>query len=308
MQQGGDSLVELNGAEGNIQTALRTKNDASVLLLQSPTSPAGVLIAATADQSHAELFQNLDESGHAKVALTCSAGAASAQLIPGPGKPNIDLHASEGGATVSCCNGDGKDIVSLNVFKGDIASVNLHRSDGGKALALTVVNEAPSLHMIPRNAKQPSVMLGTDEKETNLIFNREGRPLVHIQGRDEGGGISVNTTLDANNMRATMAATSEGAAVQISTMDGTQLASMHGHTYGGALTLSSELGFPRVVAIAQEDMGMLQLDCSGTKGVKAAATPKGGGVIVYDPEGKPLATLPTGMMEAQDEDENDDDE
>lgn len=304
MHQEGDSLVELNGTQGKLQAAMRTKDDATVLLLTSPTSPAGVVIATAGDLVHAELCQNVDEKGHGRVALTCGADSASARLVPGPGKPNIDLHASAEGASVNCCNGDGKGVASMNAYKGDIAAVNLNRPGGDNALALTVVKDTPSLHMVPLHAVQPSVMLSTSEKQTNLIVNREGRPLVHIQGTDEGGVISVNTTLDANNMRATMGASKEGAAVQISTMDGTPLASMHGHTYGGALTLSSELGFPRVMAMAHEDMGMLQLDCSGTIGIKAVATPQGGAVILCDPEGKPMSTLPPDMIEGLNDDDD----
>ena len=145
--------------------------------------------------------------------------------------------------------------------------------------------------MSPADPETKILTAVTTEKPV-CIVQKQHRPIVMLGEGDLGGMICAYGPDNENAGIASISGGSVSGSLVLATVDGTAQLTLDATDHGGRLLINNDLGFQRVAMGVYEEAGGLHLNNTGSIGIQAIATPKGGIVTVSDHDGRPIATLP----------------
>ncbi len=300
--------------QGNPALKLRADAGGGMLTAGVPGQPDAVALVARAD-GPALLLHAPDES-HSISLMTMSGVAeicvhegkvpgsgTQASLTSGEFGSNLVLHGIGGQKAVDLASIDiansltlhdehGEQRVMVAHHFGSHSAMTLQSSTETEGIRLIASEEVSSLEIISPTNPETKVLTAVTTEKPVCIVQKQHRPIVML-GEGEQGGMICAYGPDAEN--AGIASLSGGAvsgSIVLATVDGTAQLSMDATDHGGRLLINNDLGFQRVAMGVYEEAGGLHLNNTGSIGIQAIATARGGIVTVSDQEGNPVASLP----------------
>lgn len=279
MMPGGAGLSLSSGPEGPMFAAM----------LQGKGAMLRVDAARTSGPSIAMFVDPKQTSCRAKLAD----GSKSWELSGGPEGQSFELGIREGKAAVS-------------LFAAKTGgSIAVAAEDGSEVARLMAVEGGAvfTLHPAGAQASEQGVGFHVKTKETLIFVGHGSKQLVQLHAGENGAMVNLHSGHEETPF-VQLSSGKGGQFVAVRTADEAVLAGMQGTAAGGSLSLHNDLGILRARLAVADDGGLLHLNWGGTVAVSALATPQGGGVVVFDPEGRQLDSLP----DAGDDDDDDDEE
>jgi hypothetical protein len=124
------------------------------------------------------------------------------------------------------------------------------------------------------------------------IVQKHHRPIVMLGEGDQGGIVCAYGPSAESAGIASLSGGPVAGSVVLATVDGTAQLTLDATDHGGRMLINNDLGFQRVAIGVYEEAGGLHLNNTGSTGIQAVATPKGGVVTVSNHDGRPIASLP----------------
>ncbi len=189
--------------------------------------------------------------------------------------------------------------------------MHLHTNDGGGIVEAARTDSDQRILLTAAKAGALASLMGENETAAFMQMTKNGGSFGiekgnHMQGfvgvAEDGESGTIMLTNAENTNSVNLAASKQGGRIILGSDDGTAQASLFATEVGGQLSLSSDIGIERATLGAKEDSGALHLRFGGVTGVIAAASERGGIVMIYDNEGTLAETLPAGGWEDPEDD------
>ena len=184
---------------------------------------------------------------------------------------------------------------------GQHSMLSLCSAGHDKKVGLTVSDTHSLLKL--GGPKDHHVMLSAGPKDSFVALqDPKEQPQVLCACRPEHASLHLRLQPGENTHAAlSLIANDQGGGLTVCDREGVARSALGHNADGGALVLYNDLGIERASLFCAGDGGALKLNWGGTVSVAALAQEKGGGVLVNDAHGQPVATLPPeGWMDGED--------
>lgn len=298
-----DSVLLIGRKDAMDQIVLLARDDGSALMLKSPQQETSVNIVANAKVACVSTHEGMIGDDKAEASLSASNKGTNLTLDACDGTRRVELSALSDAATLNLLDDTGTDRVALSHFSGSHSSLSL-KGPGDHDCMSVIVNPDTTVMRLtdPVNEEAQCTAAVHDSKPT-ILLSRDKEALVHLGESDSGGCVTAYGTQKPGGGMVTIAGGPIAGGLCIATADGTQLLTADGSDHGGRLQVNNDLGFPRATLASYLESGSLILNHTGSNGLVASATAKGGVLTLYDADGTIIRTLPG----PSDDDDDDDD-
>jgi hypothetical protein len=229
-------------------------------------------------------------------------GAQLAFRDPSSGKTILELGKSSEGGRISLSHPDGGGTVQLDTADGG-GRIQTARSDSESRVLLHSAKTGPIA--VASGEEQRSVFLQVTDKGGHVATRKGERLQSYLGPTDNGESGALMLTNADNSNSVNLAAGKHGGQIILGGDDGVTQASLFATEEGGQLTLFSEIGIERSTLVAKQDNGGLHLRFGGITGLIAAASERGGIVMIHDKAGDIAETIPGhGWAEEEKDDED----
>ncbi len=273
---------------------IMAREDGATMMLQSPALQTSISLAATDGIARVAAHQGRYMDDGAEASLSAGEFGSSATLMDCDGQKRVDISAAAKSGSVHLLDDDDKTAVALTHVAGNHSS-----------LALNGVAEHDCFRIVANKDLTAMRVVAPDTADTEILtIVQPGKPVVMMQkdkhvrvmmGEGENGGVVCAYGPEPD--KAGIATLSGGpivGALSLATSDGTLQLTLDGTDHGGRLLINNDLGFQRIAMGVYQESAGLHLNHTGSLGVQAVATPKGGLLTVCDAEGSVIETMPDG--------------
>ncbi len=278
--------------------ALVARESGPAILMHGPDSVHSVSIVAA--EHMAEVCAHQGAVPEAGSQACMSAGPFGSSLVmKGPqGEKGADISALDMASTFTLHDGTGEERIMLCHHFGSHSAFSMKGLSVHDGLRALTTEEVSSFEVISPKEPETKILSALTADKPVTLVQKNRRPILMF-GEGEQGGIICAYGPTAQH--AGIASLSGGAitgSLALATVDGTAQLTLDATDHGGRLLINNDLGFQRIAMGVYQEAAGLHLNNTGSIGVQAIATPRGGVVTVSDPEGRTVATLP----EREDED------
>ena len=308
--------TDLLFADGDLHTMVKLHSDGEggLLSLGPPGQPDAIALVAREDGPALMLHSPAELHSISMMALDGSAQVCVHEgKVPGSGY-EAHMAAGESGSSLALRGETSEkavDISALDVASsltlhdrdGDPRVMLAHHHDSHSALTLQSTGDEDGFRAIASGEVSSVELMSPSDPETKMlhavtaekpvvILQKDKRPMLMLGEGDQGGVICAYGNSGGQAGIATLSGGPVAGSLLLSTADGTPQLTLDSTDHGGRLLINNDLGFQRVALGVYQEAGGLHLNNTGSIGVQAVASPKGGIIIVNDPEGDVAATLP----------------
>ncbi len=275
-------------------SVIMSREEGATIMLNSPARKTSVSIAAMDGMARMAAHQGQAHESMAEAGISAGAFGGSMELRDCDGAKRLDLHAAEKAGTVHLCDDEGKVGVSLTHHVGSHSSLAMHGVADHECVRIIAKNDMSVMSVIAPDTPGTEIVSSVHAGAPFVMLRRGGHPKVMINDGEQGGTVSA---YGPDTERAGIATLSGGplaGSVSLASSDGIPLLSLDATDHGGRLLINNDLGFQRIAMGVYQESAGLHLNHTGSLGVQAVATPKGGLVSVCDAEGRYVETMPQG--------------
>jgi hypothetical protein len=272
--------------------ALLSRKDGSALLMHSPEDKNSVSILAMNVGAEICAHENKLPGSGTYAGMTAGEYGSSQSLRGIGGEKAVDISALDIANTFTLHDAQGEVRVMLAHHFGSHSAMTLQgdtEHEGIRAISSADVSSLEVMSPIDHDTK---ILTAVTAEKAVTIVQKEHRPIVMIGEGDQGGMVCAYGPSNENAGIASLSGGPVSGSVVLATVDGTAQLTLDATDHGGRLLINNDLGFQRVAMGVYEEAGGLHLNNTGSIGIQAIATPKGGIVTVSDHHGRPIATLP----------------
>jgi len=262
------------------------------VLLHSPESENSVSMMAAAHMAEVCVHRGHVPGDEARTSLMAGDFGSSLVLYQPNGERAVDISAFDGMSTLTLNDAEANPCVVLSHHHGSHSNLTLCSQDEKEGVRLLAGQEVSSMEVkSPLNEDTKVIAAVTGEKPLMMVLKNK-RGLLML-GEGEQGGFVCTYGLDPEKAgMATLTGGPVAGGLVLATMDGTAQLTLDATDQGGRLMINNDLGFQRIAMGVHQESAGIHLNNTGSMGVQAIATPKGGVLIVSDTEGNIVATLP----------------
>jgi hypothetical protein len=216
------------------------------------------------------------------------------------GKTILDLGTVGQGGQITVNDPVGGGSVELSTADGG-GRIQTARSDSENKVLIYSAKAGPIAAVAGKEER--SVFLQVGEKGGHVAVRKGERVQSFLGHTDDGESGALLLTNADNTNAVNLAAGKQGGHILIGGDDGVTQASLFATEEGGQLTLFSEIGIERSTLVAKQDNGGLHLRFGGITGLVAAASERGGIIVIHDKAGEMAETIPGHGWQQPDEEE-----
>lgn len=298
-----DSLMLIGRKDVKDQIILLAREDGSAIMAKSPEKETSVNIVANPGMACVSVHQGMVGDDKAEASLSASEEGPSLSMDACDGTRRVDLCALGDAASLALRDAAGFDSVALSHISGSHSSLAM-RGIADHDCVRFIVNKDTTIERLTDPANERAqITTALHAGKPNIIISRDDSMLLHIGESESGGCVTAYGTQKPGGGMVTIAGGPVAGGLCIATADGTQLLTADGSDQGGRLQVNNDLGFPRATLASYLESGSLILNHTGSNGLVASATAKGGVLTLHDADGEIIRTLPG----PSDDDDDDDD-
>jgi len=272
--------------------ALVARENGPALLLHSPDQQHSVSIIAADQMAEVCAHEGAVPEGGSQASLSAGSFGSSVVLKGVDGKKGADMSVLDVASTLSLHDEDGQDRLMLAHHFGSHTALSVKSAAGHDAYRVLATKDVTSHEIVaPADSETKILAAVTHEKPVTLV-QKSGRPILMF-GEGELGGILCAYGPAAQHAGiATLSGGLVSGSLALATVDGIPQLTLDATDHGGRLLINNDIGFQRIAMGVYQEAAGLHLNNTGSIGVQAVATPKGGVVTVSDMQGRVVATLP----------------
>ncbi|GEM_PF-5063653 len=219
-----------------------------------------------------------DVKGAEVIRLNTLATGGAVEVFSASLESRIGLHGGDNQSLISVHHPDTEGGVTITTDENG-GSIQVAAADGIGAALLHCNEISPAFVLLDK---------ASGRVPFQVSYDSEQRAALQMQNAD-------------NSHAVTIFAHEHGGNLQLNGADGLIQLGMAAGEEGGRLTAFSELGIERATLTSKLDGGVLKLKWGGVDGACAMATELGGIVLVKDPDGNTVASMPKREWDGQDE-------
>lgn len=272
--------------------ALVAREEGPALMLHSPAELHSISMMALDSSAQICVHEgNVPGSGY-EAQMSAGDSGSSLALRGEAYKKAVDISSLDMASSLTLHDREGEPRIMLAHHHGSHSALSLQAmgdEDGVRAIAS---GEVSSVELMSPSDPETKMLQAVTADKPVVILQRDKRPLLMFGEGDQGGVISTYGNSSGQAGIATLSGGPVAGSLVLSTADGTPQLTLDSTDHGGRLLINNDLGFQRVALGVYQEAGGLHLNNTGSIGVQAVASPKGGIIIVNDPDGDVAATLP----------------
>ncbi|MES2595273.1 MAG: hypothetical protein V4662_08055 [Verrucomicrobiota bacterium] len=310
------SSTDLVFADAGLNNLIKLHSDGhgGLLSLGSPGQPDAIALVAREDGPALMLHSPAEMQSISMMALDGAAqicvhegkvpgSGFEAHISSGESGSSFSLRGEKGEKAVDISALDVASSITLHDMNGEARVMLAHHYESHSALTLQSTGEEDGFRAVASNEVSSVELMSPIDPDTKLlsavtankpvvILQKQSRPLLMFGEGDQGGVFCAYGSAAAHAGIATLSGGPVAGSLLLSTADGTPQITVDATDHGGRMLINNDLGFQRVSLGVYQEAGSLQLNHTGSLGVQASATARGGVVMVGDADGEISATLP----------------
>ncbi len=272
--------------------ALVAREDGPALLMHSPAEDHSVSILAMTGAAEICVHENKIPGNGTQASLTAGEFGSSLGLRGIGGQKSVDISALDVASSLTMHDAQGDVRVMLAHHFGSHSALTLQSLTDEEGLRAIASADVSSIEIISPVDPHTKVLTAVTAEKAVTIVQKHHRPIVMFGEGDQGGVICAYGPTAESAGIASISGGPVAGSVVLATVDGTAQLTLDATDHGGRMLINNDLGFQRVAMGVYEEAGGLHLNNTGSIGIQAVATPKGGVVTVSDHDGNPIASLP----------------
>lgn len=268
------------------------RKDGPAILLHSPNEDHSISLMAMNGIAEVCTHESKVPGMGTQASLMAGEFGSSLTLRGIGGQKAVDISALDVASSLTLHDAQGEVRVMLAHHFGSHSAMTLQsvtEEDGFRAIASADVS---SMELISPADPETKVLTAVTADKPVTIVQKHNRPIVMLGEGEQGGVICAYGPSAENAGIASLSGGPVAGSLVLATVDGTAQLTLDATDHGGRLLINNDLGFQRIAMGVFQEAAGLHLNNTGSIGVQAVATPKGGIVTVSDPEGRTIATLP----------------
>ncbi|MFM2176962.1 MAG: hypothetical protein RL015_1060 [Verrucomicrobiota bacterium] len=272
--------------------ALVARADGPALLMHAPDESHSISLMAMSGVAEVCVHENKVPGQGTQSSLMAGEFGSSLTLRGIGGQKAVDLSALDVASSLTLHDGKGEMKVMLAHHFGSHSAMTLQGMTEEDGIRIIASEEVSSMEVMSPADPETKILTAVTTEKPVCIVQKQHRPIVMLGEGDLGGMICAYGPDKENAGIASISGGSVSGSLVLATVDGTAQLTLDATDHGGRLLINNDLGFQRVAMGVYEEAGGLHLNNTGSIGIQAIATPKGGIVTVSDHDGRPIATLP----------------
>ena len=272
--------------------ALVAREDGPALLMHSPEEDHSVSILAMTGAAEICVHENKIPGTGTQASLTAGEFGSSLCLRGIGGQKSVDISALDVASSLTMHDAQGEVRVMLAHHFGSHSALTLQSLTDEEGLRAIASADVSSIEIISPVDPDTKVLTAVTAEKAVTIVQKHHRPIVMMGEGDQGGIVCAYGPSAESAGIASLSGGPVAGSVVLATVDGTAQLTLDATDHGGRMLINNDLGFQRVAMGVYEEAGGLHLNNTGSTGIQAVATPKGGVVTVSDHDGRPIASLP----------------
>jgi hypothetical protein len=272
--------------------ALVAREDGPALLMHSPAEDHSISILAMTGAAEICVHENKIPGTGTQANLSTGEFGSSLCLRGIGGQKSVDLCALDVASSLTLHDAQGDVRVMLAHHFGSHSAMTLQSLTDEEGLRAIASSDVSSLEIISPVDPDTKVLTAVTAEKAVTIVQKHHRPIVMLGEGDQGGIVCAYGPSAENAGIASLSGGPVAGSIVLATVDGTAQLTLDATDHGGRMLINNDLGFQRVAMGVYEEAGGLHLNNTGSTGIQAVATPKGGVVTVSDHGGRPIASLP----------------
>ena len=283
-------------------SVIMSRKDGATIMLNSPARQTSVSIAAMNGMARIAAHQGQADETMAEASLSAGAFGGSAELRDCDGSKRVDLHAAEQAGSIHLLDDNNKAAVALSHHAGSHSSLAMSGTADHDCVRIVANKDLTALRIASPDSPDTEFFTTVQKDKAIMFLHKNRLPKLMLGEGEQGGMICAYGPEPEKAGMATLSGGPVTGALSLAMTDGTAQLTLDGTDHGGRLLINNDLGFQRIAMGVYQESAGLHLNHTGSAGVQAVATPKGGVVNVCDAEGKVIDSIPT-----RDEDDDDSD-
>lgn len=271
---------------------LVARRDGPALLMHSPNEDHSVSLMAMNGIAEVCAHESKVPGMGTQAGLMAGEFGSSLTLRGIGGQKAVDISALDVASSLTLHDAQGEVRVMLAHHFGSHSAMTLQSVTDEEGFRAIASSDVSSLELISPTDPETKVLTAVTTEKPITIIQKHNRPIVMLGEGEQGGVICAYGPTAAQAGIATLAGGPVTGSLVLATVDGTAQLTLDATDHGGRLLINNDLGFQRIAMGVYQEAAGLHLNNTGSIGVQAVATPKGGVVTVSDPEGRTIATLP----------------
>jgi|GEM_PF-1186023 len=272
--------------------ALVAREDGPALLMHSPEEDHSISILAMTGAAEICVHENKIPGTGTQASLSAGEFGSSLCLRGIGGQKSVDLSALDVASSLTLHDAQGDVRVMLAHHFGSHSALTLQSLTEEEGLRAIASADVSSIEIISPVDPETKVLTAVTAEKAVTIVQKHHRPIVMMGEGDQGGIVCAYGPSAESAGIASLSGGPVAGSVVLATVDGTAQLTLDATDHGGRMLINNDLGFQRVAIGVYEEAGGLHLNNTGSTGIQAVATPKGGVVTVSDHDGRPIASLP----------------
>lgn len=276
------AIVMIPSAQGNGLLVYKPDGGEGVTLLTADTTSmilCGDVRADTGAPPAVAMIGMPDGSGTMRI---CEKSGSPAVTLSANGEGGVmEIHAVDSPGTP----------LRFSVVKGG-GHIGLNHGAGNGRVLLAASQHGATILAGGGDTEPRDAVLQVTESLAALLVSRQGEPKVALGAIHENGEHGLLLTNPDNSPALTLRAREEGGLLTVHGSDGITLGGLIATESGGQLSIFNDLGIERATLHTKLDGGVMNLKWGGTSVLTAVATEVGGAMLVSDPAGNTVASLP----------------
>jgi len=272
--------------------ALVAREDGPALLMHSPEEDHSISILAMTGAAEICVHENKIPGTGTQASLSAGEFGSSLCLRGIGGQKSVDLSALDVASSLTLHDAQGDVRVMLAHHFGSHSALTLQSLTEQEGLRAIASADVSSIEIISPVDPETKVLTAVTAEKAVTIVQKHHRPIVMMGEGDQGGIVCAYGPSAESAGIASLSGGPVAGSVVLATVDGTAQLTLDATDHGGRMLINNDLGFQRVAIGVYEEAGGLHLNNTGSTGIQAVATPKGGVVTVSNHDGRPIASLP----------------
>jgi hypothetical protein len=208
------------------------------------------------------------------------------------GQKAVDISALDVASSLTLHDAQGEVRVMLAHHFGSHSALTLQGVTDEEGFRAIATADVSSLELISPVDPATKVLTAVTAEKPITIVQKDNRPILMFGEGEQGGVICAYGPTAEHAGIASMSGGAVTGSLVLATVDGTAQLTLDATDHGGRLLINNDLGFQRAAMGVYQEAGGIHLNNTGSIGIQAVATPKGGVVTVSDHDGRTIATLP----------------
>ena len=266
--------------------------DGPALMLHSPNEGHNISLMAMNGMAEISVHEEKIPGGGTHAGMSAGESGSSLTLRGIGGQKAVDISALDVASSLTLHDAQGEMRVMLAHHFGSHSALTLQGVTDEEGFRAIATADVSSLELISPADPATKVLTAVTAEKPITIVQKDNRPILMFGEGEQGGVICAYGPTAEHAGIASMSGGPVTGSLVLATVDGTAQLTLDGTDHGGRLLINNDLGFQRAAMGVYEEAGGIHLNNTGSIGIQAVATPKGGVIAVSDHHGRTIATLP----------------